>query len=161
MNPGVSPANETVDLLQQIPGGAALLPWFGGAPRFGDSEVLDLCLNRTGLSRLRLVLYRAVDHTSEKRELEQIVVAFSLRDMIDVDLKGFSRQNVVGDLVLRRARHQHLDPSLLGIGSAPGEVEIVIEPCAGAFGVIRATIASISFAPPKSTEERCLSDQQK
>ncbi len=67
--------------------------------------------------------------------------------MIDVHLDGFSRQNVIGGLRLRRGQDREVHPSLLGQGLVLGEVEIELVPCAGAFGSIRCTIAKIAISP--------------
>jgi hypothetical protein len=65
--------------------------------------------------------------------------------MIDVTIEGFSHQNVVGGLTLRRAPNKATDPSLKGIGLKDPEFEIALAPCAGAFGTIRASITNISI----------------
>jgi hypothetical protein len=81
------------------------------------------------------------------------VFDFTLRDMIDVRLDGFGHQNVIGGFALRPAHSQALHPSLLGHGPARGEVEIELEPCAGAFGTIRCTIEKIAITPVKDYQE--------
>jgi hypothetical protein len=133
---------DTLEILRTIPGGRELIVAFGGLPNFGDAEVSSLILDRSGQSKLMIVAFNySLGH--EKR----IRVTFHLEDMIDVGLEGFWRQNVIDGLQIRRASQKPLHPSLLGIGGAPGDLEIVLEPCVGAFGTIRASVAKISIEP--------------
>lgn len=132
----------TVEILKELPGGPELLDWFGGDPNFGDSEVIGLSLDRLGPSWLRMAMCK-LDQNSM---WQTIVVTLTLKDQIDVSIEGFSHQNVIGDFVIRRAREGHLaHQNLIGVGIAASEHEIELEPCAGSFGTIRATISSISF----------------
>ena len=138
---------ETISILNEIPGGREVVAWFGGRPEFGDAEVVELRLGRKGRSRLRLAAMVSEGGKYKGRPFKHAVLDFSLRDMIDVHLDGFSRQNVIGGLRLRRARDRAIHPSLLGYGLVLGEVEIELAPCAGAFGSIRCTIEKIAIAP--------------
>ncbi len=133
---------ETLEILQTIPGGRALIVALGGSPNFGDAEVSSLILDRSGQSKLVIVAFN-YSRGHEKR----IRVTFHLGDMIDVGLEGFWRQNVIDGLQIRRAAQKPPHPSLIGIGGAPGDLEIVLEPCAGAFGTIRASLTNISIEP--------------
>ena len=81
------------------------------------------------------------------------VFDFILRDMIDVYLDGFGHQNVIGGLTLRRTKDKAVHPSLLGIGLVRGKVEIELEPCAGAHGIIRCTIEKITITPVEDYQE--------
>jgi hypothetical protein len=138
---------ETVSILNGIPGGREVIAWFGGRPEFGDAEVIELRLVRKGSSRLRLAATFSAGGKYQGPPFKHAVFDFSLHDMMDVHLDGFSRQNVIGGLRLRRARDRSTHPSLLGYGLAPGEVEIELAPCAGAFGSIRCTIGKIAISP--------------
>jgi hypothetical protein len=75
------------------------------------------------------------------------IVTFNLADMIDVAIEGFSHQNVIASLKLGRAPGREIHPSLLGIGAVDSDLEIELEPCAGAFGKIRAKLIGVSFEP--------------
>jgi hypothetical protein len=138
---------DTISILNEIPGGREVVGWFGGWPEFGDAEVVELRLVRKGPSRLRLAAMVSEGGKHQGRPFKHAVFDFSLRDMIDVHLDGFGRQNVVGGLRLRRAPDRAMHPSLLGHAPVPGEVEIELAPCAGAFGTIRCTIAKIAITP--------------
>jgi hypothetical protein len=76
---------------------------------------------------------------------ETIIVTFTLHDMIDVALEGFGGQNVIGGLTIRRASERPIHKSLVGIGLSRPDHILELEPCAGAFGRIWATVASISM----------------
>jgi len=144
---------ETISILNEIPGGREVVAWFGGRPDFGDAEVVELRLVRKGLSRLRMAAVVSEGGKHKGPPFKHAVLDFSLRDMIDVHLDGFSHQNVVGGLILRRAQDRAMHPSLSGHGLVPGEVEIELAPCAGAFGTIRCTVAKIAITPVEDYQE--------
>jgi hypothetical protein len=119
-----------------IPGGPELLEWFGDVPEFADGEIVCLSLDRSGSSELRVFL----EHFGKS-----VVIAFKLSDWIDVDVRGFSHQNVLGGLKLRRPEERGAQPWELGVGLKPGEFVIELEPCFGAYGNIRASISRITI----------------
>jgi len=133
--------DETQGFLSGIPGGETLLNWFGGTASFHDAEVLGLHLDREGESRLDLLT---------RRRGPNAVVTFILADWIDVTLAGFSRQNVIGDLIFRQPGIRSIEVWERGVGVAPGQFEIELTPCYGANGLIRASIKRIELAavPP-------------
>jgi hypothetical protein len=122
--------------LATIPGGRSLLEWFGDVVDFGDSEVVRVVLDRQGLSQLVIAL-----DWPEK----SAVVTFDLSEWIDVDLRGFSHQNVIGGLVLEHAADRDVDPWEKGVGLVPGDWIIRLAPCFGAAGTIRANIKKITI----------------
>lgn len=133
---------ETVEILKELPGGPELLDWFDGDPSFHDSEVISICLDRHRTSWLRV----AACKLAGKDQWDTIVVTMTLKDQIDLSIQGFSHQNVIGRLTIRRSRDDNpVHQSLLGVGITPPAHEIELEPCAGSFGVIHATISHISF----------------
>lgn len=144
---------ETISILNEVPGGPDVIAWFGGWPEFGDAEVLDLQLVRKGSSSLRVAAMACEGGKYKGPPFKHAVFKFTLRDMIDVHLDGFGHQNVIGRLKLRRTQDHAVHPSLLGIGLVRGEVEIELEPCAGAFGIIRCTIEKIEIAPVEDYQE--------
>jgi hypothetical protein len=74
-----------------------------------------------------------------------MIVSFMLRDVLEVAIQGFSHQNVISGLKIRNASPMQVHPSLIGIGLNLPDHEIELEPCAGAFGTIRATIEAITM----------------
>ncbi|WP_158813762.1 hypothetical protein [Methylocapsa sp. S129] len=144
---------ETLAILKEIPGGPEVIAWFGGSLEFGDAEVLELRLVRKGLSTLRLAAMTSESGKYKGPSFKHAVLDFTLRDMIDVHLDGFGRQNVIGGLTLRRAKDEALHPSLIGIGLVRGDVEIELQPCAGAFGMIRCSIEKIAITPVENYQE--------
>ena len=133
---------ETIEILKDIPGGREFLDWFGGQPIFGDAEVISLCLDRLGPSWLRIAMCKLPEGDNRLT----IAVTMTLQNQIDLSIEGFSHQNVIGDLTIRKLpADQPTHISLLGVGISPPAHEIKLEPCAGSFGVIHATISSIAF----------------
>jgi hypothetical protein len=134
-------SGETTDLLRSIPGGAELLDWGAKASGniFGDGEVVSLMLSKEHASSLVIDIFRL----NRPEKWERLRVTFILTAWIDASLRGFSGQNVIGEMTLRRAGERKIDTWELGVGVEPGEFEIEIEPCFGAWGTLRANIARI------------------
>jgi hypothetical protein len=143
--------DETAEILKDLPGGPELLAWFGGVPNFGDAEVLGLHLDRAGPSQLLVLAISSAGGLDFGEVFKRAIVTFNLVDMIDVAIEGFSHQNVIESLKLRRAPKREVHPSLLGIGTVDGDLQIELEPCAGAFGKIRASVIGVSFEPAPSS----------
>lgn len=127
---------ELAAALAHVPGGAELVEWFGDLPDFGDSEVIRLTLDRQGPSELVI----ALDWPTKSA-----VVTFELSAWIDVSLRGFSHQNVIGGLKLLRPADREVDLWEQGVGLEPGQWIIELSPCFGACGSIRANIERISI----------------
>ena len=72
-------------------------------------------------------------------------MTFVLTDWIDVAVQGFSRQNVIGELLLREPGARAVAPWERGVGMMSGDHEITLKPIFGAYGSIRATISKIEL----------------
>jgi hypothetical protein len=135
-----------------VAGGAALVGWFGQVPSFHDAEVLSLLLNRKGESLLRLhgwISTGVVGHDGYFVLDRHAVVTFTLTGIMDLQLDGFSRQNVIGGLKLCRAPHRPDRRGYLTLDPLPQDIEIELEPCYGLDGLIRARSVAIAFKPGK------------
>jgi hypothetical protein len=139
-----------------IPGGPELLAWFGRVPSFHDAEIVRLDLNRRAASTLSIHAWNTTDRVDERGYFvldRHAVVTFALEDVLDLQLGGFSHQNVIGYLHLRRApdrpdrRPYMWDP-------APDDWEVELEPCYGMDGHIRCRRISISFIPGMPSDFR-------
>ena len=137
-----------------VPGGSELVRWFGREPSFHDAEILSLYLRRKGRSILRLhgwINTGAVGPDGYYVLDRHAIVTFTLDGVMDLQLDGFSVQNVIGGLILRRApdrpeRRGYFEP-------LPQDIEIELEPCYGLDGLIRARSVSITFEPGKPDAE--------
>jgi hypothetical protein len=136
----ISNSDETASLLSELPGGRELLQWFAGEPDFGDAEIVSLHLDRKGPSTLRIEIGRGARYA---------VITFLLGHWIDVSLRGFSDQNVIGGLALKRAGERELAPWEMGVGVLPGDTEIELAPCFGASGTIRARVLGVNLEPTR------------
>jgi len=89
-----------------IPGGPELLAWFGRPPSFHDAEIVNLQLNRRAPSTVAIHTWTMTDRVDQRGYFildRHAVVTFTLEDIVDLQLDGFSHQNVIGHLHLRRA----------------------------------------------------------
>ena len=68
---------------------------------------------------------------------------------MDLQLDGFSIQNVISGLILRRAINRPERRAYLALDPHRDDIEIELEPCYGLDGVIRARSVAISFKPGK------------
>ncbi|RDJ24281.1 hypothetical protein DWF00_04155 [Bosea caraganae] len=134
-----------------IPGGPELLQWFGGAPTFHDAEIIQLHLNRNGVSTLRLhgwVMTNEVDEKGFFVLQKHAVVTFAIEGIQDLKLDGFSHQNVIGGLTLDWAPDRGRS-NYFPIPPSARDIEIELEPCFGMDGHIRAQRVSVTFEPGK------------
>ena len=138
----------TILALKSIPGGVELVDWFGGRPEFGDGEIIDLTLNRRGASLSVATMVSEKGHYGGP-PFKNALITFTFKegDAIDVNIQGFSHQNVIGGMWLRFAEPSTMHRSLVGVGLGQGDVVFEIEPCFGAFGTLRATVEKITITP--------------
>lgn len=143
-------------IYEEVPGGAELVHWFGQVPTFHDAEVLSLDLRRRDESILRL---HGWINTGKARsdgyfELDKhAVVSFTMKGIMDLELYGFSGQNVIGQLILRRAPDRQDRRPFLSLPPLPQDIELELEPCYGLNGLIRVRSVSIAFEPGKPAEQ--------
>jgi hypothetical protein len=123
--------DETDVLWDEITGGKELRAWFGQIPSFHDAEVIDLVLGPRGQSiiRVRVWLVKTNAEGFPFKEKEA-VVRFILEDVTDLELLDFKSQNVIDGLVLSRA---------------PAGFELLLQPCYGLYGRLRARKLSVDF----------------
>jgi hypothetical protein len=139
-----------------MPGGKNLLAWFGQEPTFHDAEIISLSLNRTGESELKIHGWIATgDVGSDGYSVldKHAIVTFSLEGIMDLQLDGFSRQNVIGALALRYATDRGRS-NYYAMPEDPSDIEIELTPCYGLDGYIRAKKVSLSFIPGRPSKTR-------
>lgn len=139
------------NIYHTVQGGSDLLTWFGQVPSFHDAEILSLHLCRKGQSILRLhgwIMGKVGDDGYLVLD-RHAVVTFMLEGVMDLQLDGFSHQNVIGGLTLRRAPDRVDRRPYLTLPPLPEDIEIQIEPCFGMDGLIRARSVAITFEPGK------------
>ncbi|NGO62118.1 hypothetical protein G6N76_00415 [Rhizobium daejeonense] len=132
-----------------LTGGGELLTWFGEVPTFHDAEIISLSLNRSGTSELRIHGWVMTDDIDPDGYIvldKHAVVTFTFTDIMDLQLDGFSRQNVIGGLVLQRATDRGR-ASYYALPEEEGDIEIELLPSCGLDGFIRAKRVAISFTP--------------
>ena len=141
-----------MNIYDEVPGGPDLVRWFGQEPSFHDAEILSLHLHRKGQSVLRLHGWIDTGEVGQDGYFvldRHAIGTFTLSGIMDLQLDGFSIQNVIGGLVLRRAPDRPDRRGYLALDPLPQDIEIELEPCYGLSGLIRSRTVSIAFEPGK------------
>jgi hypothetical protein len=114
-----------------LPGSDTVKEWFGAWPYFHDGEIIGLTLCRKGESILRVYPYYP-----EK----PATVEFVLSVITNLELAGFSCQNVISDLTIKQAISE-LGDSVL---------RIELHPCFGLTGCLDAKQIRVNLLLGKS-----------
>jgi hypothetical protein len=120
-----------------ISGARGLHDWFGYWPAFHDAEIVNLHLNRHDASTLLIHTWEMTNKVDDKGFYvldKHVVVEFILEGVSDLNLSGFSTQNVIFGLSLERKE----DGLLLDLDSSYGLA-----------GAIKAKNVSIQLHPGK------------
>ena len=117
----------------QLPGSDTVKKWFGVWPDFHDGEITNLTLQRQGESVLRVYPYYP-----EK----PATVEFILNELTNLELAGFSHQNVVSALTIEQVTDEPGDSVL----------RLQLHPCFGLAGFIDAKQVRVNLIPGKSTD---------
>lgn len=116
----------TETISQQIPGSDSIHAWFGYWPDFHDAEILELHLNRTGLSWIKIYAWTMTNKTA--------VVTFFFEKLSDVELSDFSQQNVISGLTISRSDN---------------EIRLTMSPCYGLSGFLQGIVTKVELSPGK------------
>jgi Immunity protein 50 len=149
--------NEVETIYARIPGGPDLLAWFGHVPDFHDAEVVSFNLRRRAPSMLSIHAWNRTNEVDSRGHLvrdRHAVVTFALEDIMDLQLKGFSHQNVISGLQLRRAPERPDRRPFYGLDPSPNDYEIELEPRFGLDGIIRCRRVLVDFIPGKPRDVR-------
>ncbi len=121
--------------LADVPGATELYDWFGYWPTFHDAELVDIVLATQGSSLIRLYtcdFTGKVHPRGHSEQIKHVTVKFVLDEIVELDLKDFSIQNVMDSVMLVRtgdAYRVKFEP-VWGIGGSvtAGRVLIDLEP---------------------------------
>ncbi len=131
---------EKTSVIDNILGADQLVGWFGPWPDFHDAEVLEAHLRREGSSWIKLHTWRTTDQIDKDASLlrdKHAIVTFRLKDVTDIDLAGFNRQNVIFGLELQ---------------STDDGFKLSLLPCFGFSGTITAGEISVDYEPKACNE---------
>ena len=124
--------------LEAIEGAQELYDWFGHWPSFHDAEVVSLHLNRVGPSSLVVHTWEMTSQVDDHNYFilaKHVVVEFVLIEVSELELGGFSSQNVVFALDIKK-----LDEGF----------RLRLAPCYGLAGTIEAKTVRIHLTPGKA-----------
>ncbi|WP_156386855.1 MULTISPECIES: Imm50 family immunity protein [unclassified Rhizobium] len=128
-----------------IPGGDALIAYFGHSPMFHDGEITQVVLNRLSTSTISVHIWGVDDVDPVKHA----VVTLSINDIIDLELENFSPQNVIGDVIIRPLLEREDRRSHYPRNRKESDIEIELIPIYGLNGILRAGSVSLTFVPGK------------
>jgi hypothetical protein len=126
--------------LNSIVGAQELHDWFGYWPRFHDAEIVSLHLNRRSPSFLVIHTWEMTSKVDDRGfyVLEKhVVVEFVFDDVVELELGGFSHQNVIFGLDIQKKE---------------GGFVVTLDPCYGMAGTIEVENISIRIKPGKPSD---------
>lgn len=135
-------------IYSEIVGGRDLIDWFGRVLSFHDAEIVSLALSRRSQSVLRIHAWNmTLDEEGFILQDRHAIVSFIMKNILDLQLDGFSHQNVIGGLKLRRGVERPERRAYLSHAPSPTDFEIEFEPCFGISGYIRCRELEVAVAP--------------
>lgn len=133
-----------------LKGGAELISWFGHCPTFHDAEIVSLDLRRREPSRLSVHgwnIMSTLDHDGYYVLDRHAVVTFVLEEILDLELRGFSAQNVISELTIARAPIRPERQKDYTLDASPDDYELLLEDCYGLAGRFSCRRISIELTP--------------
>jgi len=121
------------DIGVSLHGSDAVVQWFGGWPSFHDAEIISLSVARTGESVLRVYPYYPD---------KPATVDFIFAEITDMELVGFSGQNVIFSLEIEKVIDQTKEKA----------IRLTLSPCYGLAGRIDAKRLRVELVPGKSPD---------
>ena len=103
-NPGMAEMTSE-SILHDIPGGKALLEWFGRVPHFHDAEVLDIVLASQRPSILRIHTWNMTNEVDAQGYFileKHAVVVITLEEATQVTLYNFDLPGIIGFLEITK-----------------------------------------------------------
>jgi len=96
---------QEAELLAFAPSTQKLIDWFGFLPSFHDAEIVSIELHRLGPSFVRVHTFRSLSETNESGHYKtdrHAIVSIVVDAISDMQLLGFSHQNVISDIVFEK-----------------------------------------------------------
>lgn len=124
-----------MDTRPHLSGTAALDQWFGARHDFHDAEILDVFLDREGTSRIRIHTWRMTKDVGPDGYFvheRDAIVTIGFENITDLELAGFSKQNVIGELEILESE---------------ATCRVTFHPCYGLSGFIEAEQVALSLTP--------------
>ena len=125
----------TESVLNDIPGGQALIEWFGRVPRFHDAELQEIRLASNGPSTLRIRTWRMTDQVDDRGYFvldKHAMVTITLERVCSVALDHFDLPGIIGAL------------EITGVGNS---FQLSWDGAYGVEGRLRAGQVRIEFTP--------------
>ena len=108
-------------MLPKMTGIDKIMAFFGEWPSFHDAEILELHLERSGKSWIKI--YKVWG--------KQAVITFKMENLTDLELADFSQQNVIASLELEKTDKG---------------IRLILSPCYGLAGYLEAERMSVEIA---------------
>ncbi len=88
------------DAWASIPGGLALVEWFGRVPRFHDANLLEITLASRGPSVLRIHTWETTNKVDDRGYYildKHVIVTITLNSVTDIALVDFDLPGIIFD----------------------------------------------------------------
>lgn len=93
----------TETLLSNLPGGQAIIDWFGKTPEFHDAEILNINLVLGEASSMRIHAWNMTDQVDSEGYFvtdKHAVIVVSFASVQMINLKDFDHEGIIFDLEL-------------------------------------------------------------
>jgi hypothetical protein len=112
-----------------LEGAGSLIALYGHVPSFHDGEITDLNLRRKGESKLRVSI-----NYPDNFGHGSVFVTLEITNLLDVEIEGFSAQNVIDSLYVTPAIANAEREAHYGIDRMDGDLRIEFDPIWGVGG---------------------------
>jgi hypothetical protein len=92
-------------ILDELPGGSALIDWFGHVPSFHDAELLEIELFSTKSSTLKIHTWMITEELDSQGYFvldKHVVVTITMDQVINVTLSDFNLVGIIGHLSMTK-----------------------------------------------------------
>lgn len=142
-------ARTDVELIASMPGGRALIDWFGGGPSFHDG-VLERLEIAAGGATLTISTFKMTDRVDASGHFildRHAVVTLTLTGVTGLRLEG-DAGSIISELTVRRTETDPpRDEWPSCAGPAAGDIEVAFDTSVGLFGTFFAKGLAFSLEP--------------
>ena len=136
-------------MFADLPGGQAVIDWFGYAPSFHDAKLTELSF-ASGNAELKIAAFRMTSDIDERGYFvldRHAMVILSLARVTGVDVGGEDAHSIISELTIRRLKAAPPQNITASTHAQAGEYEVMFGSSYGLAGSIFAREIQLSLEP--------------